>query len=332
MFYFADPIAFLALFFVPVLFKRKSLKQTQGIPFTFGAGSLALPEPKHLRYRNEILSILKILAAIFFIIALSRPQRGEYLSEDFSEGRDLMIAVDTSGSMKALDFKLDSTPVSRLSALKSVVRSFIEERKGDRIGLIVFGEEVFTQCPMTADHNLLLQYLNELEIGMAGDSTALGDALALSVKRIKDIPSNSKAVILVTDGLKTSGQMEPLQAAEIAKRLGVKVYTVGIGGKAPAPFPVEDVFGRTQITYLDIPVDNESLEKISEMTGGKYFSAQRTEDLVKIYAEIDRLETRKEHTPRMLITREYFFECILLGIFFILLTEYISRTWLRVIS
>jgi Ca-activated chloride channel homolog len=332
MFYFANPAAFFLLLLLPFLLRKRVPAQQSGIPFIFGSGAISLPEPAHLKYRKEILTALKILALTMFILALARPQSGEYLSEDFSEGRDLVITVDASGSMKALDFKLDGKPVSRLDALKDVVRTFILERAGDSIGLIVFGEEVFTQCPLTSDHNLLLQYLDDLEIGMAGDSTALGDALALSVKRIRDIPSESKAVILVTDGLKTSGQLEPVQAAEIAKRLGVRVYTVGIGGKAPAPFPVEDMFGRVQITYLDIPVDDESLQKIAEMTGGKYFSAQNTDELFKIYSEIDRLETRKESIPRLQVNREYFYAFIVAGMLLVFLAELCSRTFLRVLS
>lgn len=334
MLHFANPLALLLLICIPLFWRRNNQKKITpaGIPFIFGSGDFELKESTLLKYRNAILSTLQIIAFIILVIALSRPQSGEYLSEEFSEGRDLIIAVDASGSMKALDFKINNKPVSRLEVLKNVVWSFIEARKGDRIGLIVFGQEVYTQCPLTSDHDLLLQYLSELEIGMAGDSTALGDALALSVKRIKDIPSQSKAVILVTDGLKTSGQMEPLQAAEIAKRLGVKVYTIGIGGQNKAPFPVEDIFGRTQITYLDIPLDEGTLRKISEMTGGQFFSAQKTEDLVNIYKEIDRLEARKESAPKLNITREYFKECIVAGLLLILIMETLSRTILRVIS
>jgi Ca-activated chloride channel family protein len=332
MIYFANPTAFIVLLFLPFLIRRMKSTENSGIPFISGSGLTEFPKPPYLAYRNQILSILKILSLLFLITALARPQSGEYRREDYSEGRDLIITVDASGSMKALDFKLEGKPVSRLDVLKEVVKSFIQTRTGDRIGLIVFGEEVYTQSPLTMDHTLLLQYLDELEIGMAGDSTALGDALALSVKRIKDISSDSKAVILVTDGLKTSGQLEPLQAAEIARRLGVKVYTIGIGGKAPAPFPAEDMFGRVRITYLDIPVDDESLMKIAEMTGGKYFSAQNTSELERIYAEIDRLETRKDVNSRMHINREYFYECIMVGILLVIITELLSRTWLRVIS
>jgi Ca-activated chloride channel family protein len=333
MFYFETPLAFLLLLFAPFLWKRKHQKNNiPGIPFLIAQGTTLISLPFYIKNRNLILSSLQILAYVCLVTALARPQSGNYLSEEFSEGRDLIIAVDASGSMKALDFKIDKKPVSRLEALKGVVRSFIEERKGDRIGLIVFGEEVFTQCPLTSDHELLLQYLDDLEIGMAGDSTALGDGLALSVKRLKEIPSESKAVILVTDGLKTSGQMEPIQAAEIAKRLGVKVYTIGIGGKAPAPFPVEDIFGRTQITYLDIPVDDETLKQISDLTGGAYFSAQNTEDLLKIYSEIDRLEARKEVTPRLVANKEHFFPFLLAGLFTVLLGELLSRTYLRILS
>lgn len=337
MLQFGTPLAFFGLLLIPFILKRKKSSNHSeikfaGIPFSYADNKINFEKSWALENRNLIISCLQVLTWCVLILALSRPQLGEYTSISNTEGRDLIITVDASGSMKALDFKLVGKAVSRLEALKSVVHDFIDARKGDRIGLIVFGQEVFTQCPLTSDHILLKHYLDGLEIGMAGDSTALGDALALSVKRIKDIPSKSKAIILVTDGLKTSGQLEPVQAAEIAKRAGVKVHTIGIGGKAPAPFPVEDMFGRTQIGYLDIPVDDESLIKISEMTGGKYFSAQKTDDLIKIYSEIDKLETRKVEIPQMKISKEYFFELIFLALILICLNEFISRTWLRVIS
>ena len=306
----------------------------RAIPFLVGDGSsiASASLPFLTRKRELLISILKSIALLFLIIALARPQTGTFSTEEDANARDLLLSVDVSGSMKALDFDIEGKSTSRLNALKLVVDKFIDARKGDRLGLIVFGTEVFTQCPLTLDHNLLKQYLNNLEIGMAGDSTALGDALALSIKRLRNIKSNSKAVILVTDGLKTSGQIEPKQAAEIAKRLGVRVYTIGIGGKAPAPFPIEDMFGRTAIILKEVPLDEATLKSIASITGGKYFNAVNTDELLSVYKEIDSLELRSEKTPKLVSEEEHYKIFLLFGLGMVLLIEILTRTVFRVIS
>ncbi|HMO18617.1 MAG TPA: VWA domain-containing protein [Oligoflexia bacterium] len=344
MFSFSSPYFFLFVLIIPLLWilKYRSEKPdsansnidsaSAGIQILLGSGNIKSEPGWLLRNRTLILLFFQSLALLFLIIALARPQSGTFSSEDISEARDILITVDASGSMRALDFELKGSPVSRLEVLKSVVESFINERKGDRIGLIVFGAEVFTQCPLTLDHNLLQQYVQTLEIGMAGDSTSLGDALALSVKRLREIESNSKAIIFVTDGMQTSGQLQPRQAAEIAKRYGIKVYTIGIGGKDPAPLPVQDAFGRTAIIYQNIPVDEKTLEEIAQMTGGKYFNAKNTDELKSIYREIDSLEVRKMKTPRLVARNEYFRPFLICGIISLIFGEILARTWLRVIS
>jgi len=341
---FAHPHFFLLILSIPLLWWIKTRAMSSetpvrtfstesiGIPLLLGAGTLQVKQSFRLKYRNPILLGVQSLALLFMIIALARPQSGTYSSEDLAEARDILITVDTSGSMRALDFELKGEPVSRLRALQSVVETFISERKGDRIGLIVFGQEVFTQCPLTMDHDLLLQYVRSLEVGMAGDSTALGDALALSVKRLRDISSDSKAIIFVTDGMQTSGQLQSVQAAEIAKRFGIKVYTIGIGGKEPAPLPVQDPFGRTAIVYQNIPVDEKTLLEIATTTGGQYFNAKNTEELQEIYKEIDSLELRKTTNPRLVAREELYKSYLYIGFFLFLLSELLARTYLRVIS
>ncbi len=341
-FYFYSPYFLILLVLIPLFFlKNKRIKNTSShplemsaIPFIVGSGHVLenIPVPALIKYRSWILGILKSITFIFFVIALARPQTGTFATEEDTDARDLLLTLDTSGSMKALDFQLEGQETSRLEALKSVVSRFVAARKGDRMGLVVFGAEVFTQCPLTLDHDLLQQFINNLEIGMAGDSTSLGDALALSVKRLKEIPSKSKAIILVTDGLKTSGQIEPRQAAEIAKRLNIRVYTIGIGGKAPAPFPVQDMFGRTAVILKEVPLDEQTLELIAKTTGGRYFNAVNTDDLIKVYSEIDKLETRSEKTPRLVSEEEHFEIFLMLAFLFLLITELSARTIFRVIS
>jgi len=335
MYYLNSPSVFYLLLLTPLiwLYKPRSPdEESKGIPFFLAAGISDLPLNPLLKYRIYIINTLRTCSLILLIMALARPQTGTYATEQLGEGRDLLITVDSSGSMKALDFQFEGKPASRLDVLKGVAENFIKGRVGDRIGLIIFGEEVFTQCPLTSDHSLLLQYLSAVEVGAAGDSTALGDALALSVKRLREIDSNSKAIILVTDGVKNSGQMDPIQAAEIAKRLGIKVYTIGIGQNEPVPFPVEDIYGRSTIVYQHIPIDEETLKKIADITGGTYFNAEKTEDLKTIYAEIDKLELREAPSPQLISQEEHFLPFLLTGLILVMLTEILSRTTLRVIS
>lgn len=341
MIYFHAPYFFLLLVLVPLTWLKKNKsasksnhpKTMEAIPFIVAGGSLdTISEPISIKYRNIFINTLRTLTIFFLVIALARPQKGEFSTEEETNARDLLITLDTSGSMKALDFEINNERTSRLNALKHVVDQFINDRKGDRMGLIVFGSEVFTQCPLTLDHDLLRQYVQTLEIGMAGDSTALGDALALSIKRLRDLPSKSKAVVLITDGLKNAGQIEPRQAAEIAKRLGVRVYTIGIGGNAPAPFPIEDMFGQTSIILREVPLDEETLKNIAVETGGKYFNAKNTEELFNVYKEIDKLEMRTEQKPKLVSEEEFFMPFIIAGLIFLIITEMLARTVFRVIS
>ena len=173
--------------------------------------------------------------------------------------------------------------------VKDVVTEFVENRESDRLGLVVFGEEAFTQCPLTLDHNILLSLLDKLAIGIAGDSTAIGSAIGIAVKRLKDLESESKVIILLTDGRNNAGDLLPLQAAEIAKSYGIKIYTIGVGTRGKAPFLVDTVFGKRYM-YQEVDIDEDTLKKISTLTGAKYFRATDLESLKDIYQQIDRLE------------------------------------------
>ena len=199
------------------------------------------------------------------------------------------MCIDTSGSMQALDFQLNDEPVTRLTAVKKVVSEFIRKREVDRIGLVVFGEEAFTQAPLTLDKGLLLGLVEKMTIGMAGDSTAVGSALAIGGKRLKDLKAESKILILLTDGRNNAGDLTPEQAAQAVQALGVKIYAIGVGGKGPAPFRVKSLFG-TSIVHRRVDLDEVTLKKIAAIGGGKYFRATDSKGLADIYEIIDRAE------------------------------------------
>jgi len=221
------------------------------------------------------------------IIVLARPQKTDRFHNIKTEGIDIILAMDISGSMLARDFKPD-----RLEASKNVATEFISGRPYDRIGLVVFSGESFTQCPLTTDHAVLINLMRELQSGMIEDGTAIGNGLALAVNRIKDSDAISKVIILLTDGVNNRGEIAPSTAADIAKTYGIRVYTVGVGTIGTAPYPVQTPFG---IQYQDIPVeiDEEILQDIAEKTGGKYFRATDNNKLVEVYNEIDQLEKSK---------------------------------------
>lgn len=234
---------------------------------------------------------LRALACFCLIIAAARPQLGVTKLVSDSEGLDIVLSVDTSGSMRAMDFEIDGKPRDRLYVVKRVISEFISERINDRIGIIVFGSEAFTQAPLTLDHGVLSKFLDAIDIGMAGENTAIGSAIAAGVKRLKDLDAESKVMILLTDGENTAGSIDPMQAAEVAKTLGIKIYTIGVGGNKPVPFPRQSFFGTVYDNRV-LKLDETLLKAIAEKTSAQYFRAEDTLELKKIYQTIDKLETR----------------------------------------
>lgn len=233
----------------------------------------------------------RITALLTITIAMARPQRPLDEGERRSDGIDIMLAIDTSDSMRALDFMWEGKRQDRLSVIKRVLAEFIDHRPDDRIGLVVFGTYAVAQAPLTLEHPLLLTITKQLSIGMAGKSTAIGDGLAAAVKRLKDVDSPSKVVILLTDGSNNAGDVEPSAAVTAAKELGVKVYTIGVGSDEEVPFPVQGFFG-TNVVYQKFPVDHQLLDMIAKETGGQSFMASDTKALQEIYQTIDRLERK----------------------------------------
>jgi Ca-activated chloride channel homolog len=224
------------------------------------------------------------------MVALARPQWGTRQMQVTSSGINIILAVDLSESMKAVDFKYQGTVVNRLEAVKAVVREFIAHRNGDRIGMVVFGSQAYTQLPLTRDYNTITAILDRLKIGSAGRATAIGDALGISLKRLQDVESRSNIIILLTDGRSNSGELEPLAAADLAKQKGVKVYTIGVGSRGRVPVPVDDpIFGKRYV-YQRVDIDEQTLKAIADQTGGLYFRAENMDRLREIYAKIDKME------------------------------------------
>ena len=238
---------------------------------------------------STIPLVLRLFAISLFIMALARPQEGQKRTEILSMGVDIMLALDTSGSMKALDFIQNDKRDTRLTMVKDVVSKFIENRTNDRMGMVVFGSEAYTQCPLTLDQNILQSFLRKLDIGMAGDSTAIGSAIGIAVKRLKDLKSDSKLIILLTDGRNNAGNLAPLQAAQTAKAFGIKIHTIGVGTRGKAPFLVNSIFGQRYV-YQEVDIDEVTLKEISKITGGQYFRATDLESLKLIYKKIDQME------------------------------------------
>lgn len=245
---------------------------------------------KLISIRQRLLHIpfvLRVLGLSLLIIVLARPQTSDSSKSTNIEGIDIILSIDVSGSMRAMDFK-----PNRLEAAKKTATKFIEGRTNDRMGLVVFAGEAFTQCPLTTDHQVLTDLIKPLKNGMIEDGTALGDGLATAVNRIKDSEAISKVIILLTDGVQTAGSLDPLTSAELAKSFGIRIYTIGVGTHGDAPIPVQTPFGE-QIMNYPVEIDEEVLQKVAQNTGGNYYRATNNQSLEDIFNEIDQLEKSK---------------------------------------
>ena len=260
---------------------QASLRVSSSEPFKVAGGTSLLVYMRHLPF------VLRTLAVALLIVILARPQSTDNWSSSSTEGIDIMLAMDISGSMLAQDLK-----PNRLEAAKDVAASFINGRPNDNIGLVVFSAESFTQCPLTTDHTVLLNLFKDIQSGMIQDGTAIGLGLANAVSRVKDSKAKSKVIILLTDGSNNAGEIAPVTAAEIAKTFGIRVYTIGVGTKGEAPYPFQTAFG---VQYQNIPVDIDepTLKQIAATTGGQYFRATDNASLKEIYSEIDQMEKTK---------------------------------------
>ncbi len=272
---------------------------------------------------RHVLFVLKVLAIVFLVTALARPQSSNSWQTYSSEGIDIVLALDISGSMLARDFTPD-----RLEAAKEVATKFILERPQDKIGLVVFAGESFTQCPLTTDQAVLVNLLREVQSGMIDDGTALGLGLANAVNRLKDSPGKSKVVILLTDGVNNRGSIAPVTAAELAKAYGIRVYTIGVGSYGEAPYPVQTPFG-VQLQNMTVEIDEDVLKQIAAVTDGQYFRATDNDKLKQIYEQIDQLEKTKIEVKHFSKKQEQYFWFGLIGMLLLITETLLRYTLLR---
>ncbi len=280
---FANPEFLWLLLLVGLLVIWDVLKGYQLQSRYFVSASRQLPKANY--YPRLIADLLKYLGFVALVLAIARPQLPLSWKDVKTEGIDIMVALDVSGSMRAQDLK-----PNRLEASKKVAVEFIQGRVNDRVGLVVYAGESFTQCPLTTDHDVLENLFQSVDFDMIEDGTAIGVGLANAVSRLKESDAKSKVVVLLTDGENTAGAITPITAADIANNFGVRVYTIGVGTNGKAPYPVKDFFGRSTIQNVDVKIDEGTLKQIADKTGGKYFRATDNEGLTKIYTEIDKLE------------------------------------------
>lgn len=276
---------------------------------------------------RPVVQVLQIAAIGALIIAMARPQAVLQQENINAEGIDIMLALDVSTSMLAKDFEPD-----RLEASKSVASVFVENRKHDRIGLVVFSGESFTQCPLTTDHGILRSFLASLQCGLIENGTAIGMGLANATKRLKDSDAKSKVIILLTDGVNNAGYASPMQAADAAKQLGIKVYTIGVGTQGQALSPVaQRPDGSFIYDWTMVQIDEELLQRVAKETGGQYFRAQDINELKAIYQEIDRLETTKIETTTIRRYQEKYHSFVLVAILLVFFQVLLANTVFKTI-
>ncbi len=267
--------------------------------------------------------ILRMGALVLLIIALARPQSTSHGKNVYTEGIDIVLALDISGSMLAEDFQ-----PNRIEAAKAVAQDFIDGRTNDRIGLVIFSGESFTQCPLTTDYPVLKNLLRQVKSGMIEDGTAIGVGLANAVSRLKDSKAKSRVIILLTDGVNNRGEIDPITAAQIAQTYGIRVYTVGVGTVGDAPYPVQTPFG-TRYQMIPVDLDEKMLSQIATMTDGKYFRATDNRTLKNIYKEIDRLEKSRIEVRSYKRYAELFYNYAGIALILLLIDVGVSHTWLR---
>ncbi len=317
------------LWFIPVCVAGMIYLLKRQRPVSFRFSSVNIMKDVKVSWRARALKwlpFLRLFVLVLFLLALAGPRQILQQTEIKTEGIDIILAIDASGSMAAQDFVIKGRRVNRLAVVKDVVKDFISQRRGDRIGIVVFAARAYTISPLTTDYDWIKMNLDRVELGLIReDGTAIGSALATSLTRLKERDVKSKIVILLTDGKNNAGQFQPLDAAKAARALGIKVYTIGAGSKGRVPFPVQDLFGRTIMQNVRIDMDEGLLKELASISDGQYFRATDTESLKDIYNEIDRLEkTEREETGY----KEYkqLFPFILLGAM-LLLTIEVTLRW-----
>ncbi len=322
---FANPWMLLLLILLPSIGIWYYVKRNQQHPvFNLSSTHPLHSFPKSIRQRLIILlPVLRMLCIGFIIIALARPQTKSSSQDVSVEGIDIAMALDISGSMLAEDFK-----PNRLEAAKKLTQKFIESRPNDRMGLVVFSGEAFTQCPLTTDHAVLLNLFQSIKMGMIDDGTALGDGLATAVNRLRYSIAKSKVIILLTDGINNAGSIDPRTAAEIANMYKIRIYTIGVGTLGKAPYPFQTPFG-TQYQTIDVQIDEGLLKGIANSTGGEYYRATNNKALEEIFNKIDKLEKSKITVSEYSRKSEKYFLLLLIALSLFTLELLLRETWLN---
>jgi Ca-activated chloride channel family protein len=279
------------------------------------------------------LSALRYLTLFCLLLALARPQKVNAGTQVTESGIDIMLAIDLSPSMQALDYHKDGQDFSRVDMVKETVGKFIQDRPNDRIGMVVFAGGAYLMSPLTLDHDWLMQNVDRLQVGLAGDATAIGSALAACANRLRDEPGKSKIIVLLTDGANNAGKITPLAAAEAAHAVGIKIYTIGAGSDDVAKFPTNetDIFGHRIYTTIPVDIDNDMLEKIAQIGDGKFFRAADYDTIHRVYDQINQLEKSKVEVKKFEHVRDYFPRVLDCGLLFFGLEILLAHTrWRRV--
>jgi len=318
---FAYPAFFYALLLIPLLTGWYIWRGRRGTSTMLFPGFENLDERlgSSRIWLRHLLFLMRMVVVALLVIVLARPQSSNSWERVTTEGIDIVMCMDVSGSMRAMDFR-----PNRLEAAKDVGIEFVNARQDDRFGLVVFAGESFTQCPMTTDRAVMVNFMKEVDFGIIEDGTAIGMGLATAVNRIKESKARSKVIILLTDGVNNRGDVGPVTAAEIAEGFGIRVYTIGVGSHGTAPVPVQDAFGRTITRNMPVEIDEDVLRKIADTTGGSYFRATDNHKLREIYQEIDRMEKTMLDVKQFSKKREEYFP-FLLAAMLILLAEILLR-------
>ena len=322
MYLFADPV-WLVLLIIPVwIFISYFLKKGKSDPSVrFPSISMFKKIGTGMGSFKRVLSLFLVVETLsLLIIAMARPQSERYSHTRTDQGIDIILALDISSSMEAMDFQ----PKTRIEAAKEVVNNFIEKRQSDRIGIVVFAAQSFTLCPLTLDYEMLASFLDHSEDSRIEDGTAIGSAIATSVNRLKNSEAKSKIIILLTDGMNNRGNIDPLTAAKVSRTLGVKIYTIGVGSEGLAPIKIDG-----NIVMAETHIDEETLKEVSRITNGYYYRAKNKSELQGIYSEIDKLETSKITYNEWIEYDEKYMSFLKAGFIFLLISFVLDRTFLR---
>jgi Ca-activated chloride channel family protein len=327
---FAHPYLLLLLLLLPLLAWLKG-RRGSSPAFVYSSVKLVAGLTGAKRSRaGAILAALRWLALALLIVALAQPRLTKSTTQVKASGVDIVVAMDLSGSMISEDFVVKNERVNRFNMARTVLKGFIDQRPSDRIGLVLFASQAYIATPLTLDHDFLHENLDRLEIGaIEQNSTAIGDGLGTAVNRLRDLKSKSKIVILMTDGQNNAGKLDPLLAAEAAASLKVKVYTIGVGSRGQAPMPGRDMFGRKVYQMMAVDIDEDTLQKIADKTGGKYYRADNAERFKQIYAEIDKLEKTEASINKYTEYKELFPWVLAAGLLILLVEILLSQTLLR---